>query len=69
MRKRNSKTVLEVNMKDIKKIITSPYEDDLTLMVSDRQITPWSGISLGLQYAGGEFAQMLGKEFKKILGK
>ena len=63
--KRNSRTVLEVGIKDIQKIITSPYDDGPTQILSDRQITPWTGISLSLQYAGGEFGRMLGEEFKK----
>ncbi len=65
IRKKDEKIILEVDIKDIRKVITSPYEDGLTLIISDKQITPWSGISYGLQYAGGDFGLRFCEEFKK----
>ncbi len=52
-------------MNEIKKIITSPFEDDYTLIKTVGKISKWKGTRIIIEYSGGEFGLMLCEEFKK----
>ncbi len=64
-RKRDGKVLLEINMDNIDRIITSENEEDDTHIRTINMINGWRGPHLNILYSSGEFGMTLGEEFKK----
>ena len=56
---------IELNLSNIERIITSPYENGYTYIETDAPLSRYYGNHFSIEYSGGEFGLMLCDEFKK----